>query len=450
MRVGAAQRACSIDWAFGTQQESMWTDRRYIHRPDQELEWNSRRSPRKIIIALASGTHMVASSDKYDVAIVGAGVIGCAAARELAPDHDVIVIDRDNVASGTTGRASGLVTTAASYASHPSMAKYTISFFRDYDGTGDFEFTTRPRLLLTSPDMEAQSRETARESAQNGFQTTYLTAEEVENRYEGIFNLDEYAGVVEYQDTGWVDPYTFTITLQRDAEDSGAEFVTGVEVTDVLSDGDGVSGVRTDNGDVSADWVVCANNWHMRELLQGILEVPVVPFRWQDIQLDPGFELDEDFPMCYDPVSQLYWRPEHNGNLVVGGGEYRVETPGEIRESITESFRMRAATEVPKKLTNFEEAELVSGDTCLRGDSTTPDRYPIMDEPNEAPEGLIVNTGYHIGGIMTAPAAGIGTRALITGKSCPFSLEPFRFDRFETTDTEFEFVPLMAAHTSFD
>lgn len=44
-----------------------------------------------------------------DVVIVGAGVVGCATARELAPDHDVVVLDKGQPASGAAGHAAGIV-----------------------------------------------------------------------------------------------------------------------------------------------------------------------------------------------------------------------------------------------------------------------------------------------------------------------------------------------------
>jgi len=62
---------------------------------------------------------------------------------------------------------------------------------------------------------------------------------------------------------------------------------------------------------------------------------------------------------------------------------------------------------------------------------------------------LVVTTGYHIGGIMTAPAAGTGARALITGEDVPFDLDPFSLDRFDSRSADFKFERLMDDHTSY-
>lgn len=393
---------------------------------------------------------MATLGEDYDVVIVGGGVIGCTTAKELAPDHDVLLIEKNQIAGETTGKASGLISVVAEVPNIPELAHHSINFFREYDGTGDFEFTERPRVQLTPPELEETTRETVQKSSGNGFDTKFLDSNAFEDRYPGIFDLSEYVGAAVYEDAGWVDPYTFTMTLKDDAEDSGADIVTGVEVESVVIQNDEVHGVKTDAGDVRTDYVVVAAGWKTQTLLEGVLEIPVYPFRWQAITLEPGSELRDDYPMGYDPVARRYWRPEHNGNLHVGGGEYKVGNPGTMREQVNEEFKLETARKMPERLKDLENAKFVNGDTCPVGDATTPDKFPILDEPENGPDGLIVSTGYHIGGVMVAPAAGAGARALITGEEAPFSLNAFSMSRFEKTSTDFEFVGLMEAHTSYE
>lgn len=56
----------------------------------------------------------------YDVVVVGAGVVGCISAYQLAPDHDILVLDAGQVAGETTGRSSGLIT---DHHRHPRPAR---------------------------------------------------------------------------------------------------------------------------------------------------------------------------------------------------------------------------------------------------------------------------------------------------------------------------------------
>lgn len=378
-------------------------------------------------------------TERREIVVVGGGVVGCAAARALAPDHDVLLIERDQIAGGTTGRASGLVTNPASHRHHPELAAHATEFFRAYDGTGAFTFTERESVELVPAGHEETARAGAIDSVEAGFETEFLESEALMNRYPDVFDLDEYAGGVVFADTGWVDPHTYTQTLANDAADRGADLETGVTVEGIESQDDAVTGVRTSAGAVDADHVVCAAGWHTRDLVADHLSLPTYPFRWQSATLDPGWKVGDEYPMGWDASMALYWRPEHNGNLHVGGGEYRVTTPGSVRSSVTDGFRRHVATTVPTRLQRFERARFVEGHTCPTGDATTPDMHPIVDAPASAPDGLVVATGFHVGGIMTSPAAATAIRSLVTGETAPFPLDSLALDRFDARTPEFSF-----------
>lgn len=386
---------------------------------------------------------MTGERQSYDVVVVGAGVAGCSIARALSADHEVLVLEKDNVATGATGRSSGHVAAVNAFHHLPDLAHHCVSFFREFDGTGQFAYNDPLRVTLVQESMEEDARELARDSSENGFSTTYLTAEAIDEKYAGVFDLSEFAGGIEYQDMGWVDPYTYTVALKEDAERLGCEVRTGVTVDEVSVEEGHVTGVETDAGTFDASTVVCAAGWQTRGLLRDLTEVPVYPLHWQIVDLDPGRELDEDYPMGMDVATGLYWRLENNGNLHVGGGEFKAESPGTKRNSVTEEFREKVAREVPATLRGLDGARIVGENTCEMGDSATPDTLPILDAPPEAPDGLIVATGFHGVGVTLSPVTATAVRSLVTGEECPFSLETFAIDRFDSRSADFEFVELM-------
>lgn len=377
-------------------------------------------------------------TESYDVIIVGGGVIGCATARELAPDHDVLVLEAGAAGGDTSPKASGLIATIPDLPDYPDASAHAMEFFHAYDGTGQFDLTPRPGLQLVTADEEEWGREHAATMSENGFDVTYLTAAEIADRYPDAFVLEEFVGGVEFSDCGWVDPYTYTMTLKADAEDLGARYETGTEVTAVESDGATVTGVRVDGDPITADYVVCATGWRTRHLLSDLLAVPVRPFRWQAVNLDVDREFDERFPMAWDRHSRMYWRPEHNGDLHVGGGTYFVENPGDARSTITERFREAVAETIVERVANVEDARIKSEDCCPAGDAATPDDRPIVDAPAEGPDGLVVAIAGPVGGIMCSPFVATAVRSLVTGETAPFSVEPYRLDRFEDRSTDFE------------
>ncbi|MFC4248757.1 NAD(P)/FAD-dependent oxidoreductase [Natribaculum luteum] len=383
----------------------------------------------------------------YDVVIVGAGVAGCISAYELAPDHDVLVIDKGQVAGETTGRSSGLITVTtdvlvprAEMLDVPAMASHVNSYVRDLDGTGEFEFVERPGIELVPPDQKDSARDYVADLQEDGLAVTYLEPDELEAHYPDTFTMDSFAGAVLYEDVGWVDPYTYTTTLQQEAESQGAEFRTGVEVEDVTFDNGAVTGVETQTGHIEADYVVCAAGWRTREMLSDVIEIPVRPFRIQIVTLDPGQELGDEYPMAWDARTDLYWRPDAAGHIHVGGGEYTLDEPQSASDDVDEWYVDLVAETLPTCLTDFEKAGIADSWACI--DGATPDAVGIVDAPTDAPDGLVIATGFHGLGMMLSPITGTAVRSLITGEDTPFSLDGIALDRFDSRGVDFEFQPI--------
>jgi glycine/D-amino acid oxidase-like deaminating enzyme len=376
-------------------------------------------------------------TDSERVVVVGAGVAGCAAARELARDHDVTVLDRHGVAAEATGLAAGLVAPTLFYGDVPDVARHANAFFRDFDGTYGFEFTARDRLDFVTESDVPEARHDAAHLADIGFPATYLDADEVAERYPQ-FDAEAFAGAVHYGDTGWVDPYTYTNALKRAAEDRGATFELDVDVETVLADDDGVRGVETDAGRVAGDAVVVAAGWRAPDLLPAGVAVPVRPYRTQCVVLEPDDPLDESFPLGRVGSEHLYFRPEHNGDLLVGGAHDTIDDPTAASSDADESFRLDVADFVPSFVDGFETAGFVNGWAGV--DTASPDTRPIVDAPRDAPEGLVVATGFNGLGVMVSPVVGQTVRQRLTGEESRFPTTPFDADRFEDVGSTFEYV----------
>ena len=174
------------------------------------------------------------------------------------------------------------------------------------------------------------------------------------------------------------------------------------------------------------------------ELVSEHLTLPSLPFKLQCVTLNPQRGIGEEFPLGRLGSEELYFRPEHNGTVLFGGGEYVERDPQTAADGgdIDEAFREHVARTVPGFLDGFGNAELVNGWSGI--DSATPDARPIIDAPDELPEGLVISTGYNGLGMVSSPIAATAVRSLITGERCPFPLEPFSYGRFETVTEEFE------------
>lgn len=383
-----------------------------------------------------------------DVVIVGGGVSGCAIARSLAPERDVLVLEREGIATGgATALAAGEVTMTPSYSDLPAVANHAMDFLREFDGTGAFSFHERPSVELVESDREGEARRRADRLSTAGFPVSFLEPAAVEEIHPRL-SLDEFAGVVRHEDTGFVDPYTFAIELKAAAADRGAHFETDRTVTDVRVDDGTVLGVETENGRIDADRVVVAAGWRTRDLLEGLIEVPIRPYRTQVVVLEPDPPIDRSVPMGWIPGRHIYFRPEINGDLVVGGWSFAEEDPEGASANEDEEFRDHVADLVPTFLEDFDRAGFVDGWAGV--DAATPDTRPIVDAPPDAPAGLVVATGFHGRGIMTAPVTATVVRELILDEEPTLPHEAFELDRFDSRGSEFPFFSISSGDTDYE
>ncbi|MEF8801254.1 MAG: FAD-dependent oxidoreductase [Halolamina sp.] len=376
-----------------------------------------------------------------DILVVGAGVAGCQVARELAGDHDVTVLDKHGIASGATGLSAGIVAPTLFYAETPDVARYANEFFQTFDGTGGFSFTSRDRLDFVTEDEVAEHRERAERLAEAGFPVQYLSASDVAENYPAFTpEGTEFVGAVEFGDTGWVDPYSYASALASEAEERGATIETGVTVDAVSVEGDDatgvVTGVETSAGQYEADAVVLAACWRTQSLLPAGVEIPIRPYRTQVLVLEPDDPLDDRFPLGRIGSEHLYFRPEHNGDLLIGGEHHLIDDPSAVSGDADESFKLDVAEFVPGLVRGFEDAGFVNGWAGV--DAATPDTRPIID--SVGPDGLVVATGFNGLGVMASPVVGPTVRERVTGDPAPFPTEPFALSRFDSLSPEFEYV----------
>lgn len=385
---------------------------------------------------------------RADVVIVGGGVIGCAAARELASDHDVVLVERGQLAAEASALAAGEITMTPSYTDHPEVASHANDFFREYDGHGDFTYEERESIELVPDGRESVAQRRVERLQGEGFDVEYLDPATVESRFPRFALDEDFVGGLRHGTTGFVDPYTFSTTLADDAEAHGAAIHTETAATEIRVEDGSVVGVETDAGTVRAPTVLVAVGWRTADFLDDITQLPVRPYRTQCVVLDPGEDLDDSFPMGWVPGEHVYFRPELNGDLLVGGWSFATDDPEGSSRQADEAFKQHVADLVPRFLRDVDGARFVNGWAGV--DGATPDTRPIIDAPDDAPHGLIVATGFHGRGVMTAPVAATLVRSLVTGEATDLPKEPFTVDRFDDRSRDFPFHSISSGDDDYD
>lgn len=180
----------------------------------------------------------------YDVIIIGAGVAGCAAARELSKYRlNICVIDKNqDVGEGTSKANSGIVHAGYDAEAGSLMARLNVEGNRMMEQLSkelDFPFK-RIGAMVTCMDRKEEHRltELLERGRRNGVPGLRLLTGEEARRMEP--NLSEQVTAVLYAPTGGiVCPFGLTVALAENACVNGVEFKLGTEAVAVVKTREG-------------------------------------------------------------------------------------------------------------------------------------------------------------------------------------------------------------------
>ncbi|HEY2718517.1 MAG TPA: FAD-dependent oxidoreductase, partial [Solirubrobacteraceae bacterium] len=359
--------------------------------------------------------------DRARVVIIGGGVGGAAVAHHLAKlgERDVVLLDRNELTSGSTFHSAGLVGQLRGSVSLTRLMMDSVELYRTLDC--GWVQCGGVRLACT-PEREQEVMRQVAWAKTFGLPLELLTPDEAQT----LFPLMSTAGVrcASYlASDGYLDPSLLTTALVDGAREGGCRVfthtrVTGIDVEHTASGGRRVRGVQTEWGPIEAEVVVNAGGMFAAEIgrMAGV-RVPIVPFAHEYLVTQPFRERTggEHLPTLRDPDLLIYFREEGAG-LVMGGYE-RDSAPWaldeHLRDAIPQDFNGRLLEEdwprfeeiaknSSKRVPVMDEitvTKLINGPEAF-----TPDNEFCLGESEVA--GLFVAAGFCAHGL--AGAGGIG------------------------------------------
>jgi glycine oxidase len=197
----------------------------------------------------------------------------------------------------------------------------------------------------------------------------------------------------------------------------GARFLEGTPVTELLHEGERVTGVRTPQGEIRAQTVVLAAGVWSPELRS---ELPVKPVKGQILSLHALGRAPRQVLWC----GECYLVPRPDGEIVLGATEE--EGNYDLRPTVGGLNRLtEAALEVVPAVGSFSVDGFWAG---LR--PAAPDRFPIVGWAPSS-DGLFVATAHYRNGILLGPLTGQRVANAILNGAPLAEFEPFGVDRFQ-------------------
>lgn len=378
-----------------------------------------------------------------EVVVVGGGVMGASAAFHLAEAGvtDVLLLERDALAGGSTSRSAGGVRAQFSDAVNVALGLRSLPAFEQFGVRpgGEIDLHQVGYLFLHT---EAEAWATAQEAVelQNsmGVPTRLLTAAEAGALSPGV-EVGDVLGATFHPRDGYCSPENVVQGYAAGARAHGATVRTGVAVTGIETDGaGGITGVVTSEGVVATSTVVCAAGAWSREVGAWVgVDLPVEPLRRQILVTEPLPErllelYPSGTPMTIDAASTFYLHREGPGLLV--GMSYRGETPG-FHDGFSEDW-------LPDLLEAMERRAPALLDVGIAHRwagyyEVTPDHNAVIGEAASVSRFLYA-TGFSGHGFLQGPAVGEVLRDLYLHRDPVVDVSSLSAERFAAGDTLYE------------
>ena len=364
-----------------------------------------------------------------DVVIVGGGIAGIATAYFLGKAGvKSVVVERDSVGSHASGFAygglsplggAGIPGPVFALADEGMRLHRQLSRSLSRETGVNTEYRERPSLSLAFAEEEVRAAKAVLpwRQQQKGYSVRWLDAADARSIEPRI--SEEALGAVYTEGTADLEPYRFVLALTRAAEKLGATIRHG-RVTGLKRQGDRVSAVRLDAGEISCDRVVLAMGPWSDEASSWLgTKIAVSPLKGQILRLRiPGAPFQ-----CSIGWSINYATTKPDGLLWTGTTE---EEAG-FDEGPTNEGRDRVMASLLKMVPSLTDAQLVQHTACLR--PLAADRLPLL---GAVPgwEGVYMATGAGRKGILLAPAMGRIAADLITKGATNTPIDAFDPGRF--------------------
>jgi len=367
------------------------------------------------------------------VIIIGGGAIGLSLAYHLGKRgaDDVLLLERNQLTSGTSWHAAGIVGPLRATPNMTKLAMYAGVLFpklEEETGLNTGYRETGGYWLARVPERMDELHRIAALGCHFGLHPKIIAPNDVARALPDI-NTTGLVGGMSVAEDASVNPVDLCMAYARAAKTMGVEIRENTEVAALVCDGAQVKGVRlADGGIIEADQVaLCTGAWSKELADTAGVALPLQAVEHMYVVTEPMPDLVQPFPVLRDLDTGIYIKGDA-GKLVIGGFEPNAKCWDAYSPEGNRPFLEMA--EDWDQFTPFMEAalalvpalETTGIQQFMNGpESFTADTRPLIGETPEI-DGLFVAAGMNSVGIMSSAGIGRALADWMVDKTAPMDL----------------------------
>lgn len=332
-----------------------------------------------------AGRRGAVNMKEYDVLVIGAGVVGCAVARELSRYCLRIgVAEKElDVACGNSSRNTGMLHAGFTYRPGSLKAECAVEGNQEFDRVAeelDVPFKRTGKLVVGFTDHDRENILKFKAiGEQNGVRGMRMVTK------EEMKEIDAHAGgefAMYVPDSGILDPMQYTIALAENAAMNGAEFLFGRRVTGIRREGERYL-AETDKETIASRWVInCAGMYapEISEML-GYPKYPTKGFKGEYFVLDKKAGKFLGIPVYPAPNDKggfmTHATPTVDGNVLVGPDSYITE--GREDYAVTKEHMDGLIEDGKKMFDHMDRSYFIRNFAGIRWKRYDPETGEILD-----------------------------------------------------------------------